>query len=93
MQTLPEAIAARMDGIHVVVAAGEGTRAFHGNMPAAPRLELVGVASRPTARTVFATDSFDDLPSITQPVLRAMCDGALRLIEWTVLAHNPQTQT
>ena len=38
-------------------------------------LELEGIASQPTSDTLYAVESYRDLPSIRANIDRAMCDG------------------
>ena len=66
LQTLPEAISARLEGIHMLIAAPQGM---------GESLEFIGIASRPVEANIFATETFAQLTSITEPLLNAMCDG------------------
>ena len=70
-QTLPEAIKARLQGVHLIVASPEGMT---------KSLEFQGIASRPTEANIFSTETFNELPSMTEPLLKAMCDGKLLII-------------
>ncbi len=65
-ETLPQAIAARVDGVHIVsVAVGRPL-----NMP-----ELQGIASDPFEANLFTVESFDNLPGLIPQVVAALCDG------------------
>ena len=65
-QTLPEAIAARLEGVHMLIAAPEGM---------GESLEFTGVASRPVEANIFATETFSEINSMAEPLVKAMCDG------------------
>lgn len=64
--TLPEAIQARIDGIHMIAAVpmGEPTS-----------LLFQGIASRPTDANVFTVETYADFPLVLDGVISAMCDG------------------
>ena len=68
LQTLPEAISARLEGIHMLIAAPEGV---------ADSLEFIGIASRPVEANIFATETFSEISTITESLLNAMCDGKI----------------
>ena len=67
-QTLPEAIKARISGIHLIVASPEGR---------GHTLEFRGIASQPTDRNIFVVNNFDSLTSIQNAVINAGCDGKI----------------
>jgi collagen type VI alpha len=63
--TIPDAIDARVQGIHVIVVA-VGTQL---NL-----LELRGMASQPNANTIITVDSIRNLPSVMNNVLDSICN-------------------
>ena len=65
-RTIPEAIAARVAGVHTIVVS-VGTML---NM-----LELRGIASIPQEKNMYSVRSYNSLPSIVNNVVRATCDG------------------
>lgn len=66
-RSLPEAIAARIAGIHIMVAAPEGN---------VNNLEYQGIASDPDSQNIFTVGSYNNLNTIVTPVVNAMCDDA-----------------
>ena len=66
--TLPEAMEARLEGIHMMaVAVGTSQTS----------LEIKGLASDPDSVNVFRVEEFGELVNMTLPVVDAMCDGKL----------------
>ena len=65
-RTVPDAIEARVSGVHIVVVA-VGT--------SLNTLELRGIASQPTADTLLTVDRIRDLPQLTARLDRATCNG------------------
>ncbi len=70
-ETLPQAIAARVAGIHIItVAVGQSI-----SMP-----ELQGLTSHPYESNMFTVGSYQDIYSLVPDVLAAMCDGKIHSI-------------
>ena len=47
----------------------------------AESLEFIGIASSPVEANIFATETFSEISTITEPLLKAMCDGKIKVIE------------
>lgn len=69
--TIPEAIQARIDGIHMMAVTVIPQER--------PSLEIKGIASDPDDANIFNVQNFQDLPTIHMPVIGAMCDGKSRI--------------
>ncbi len=67
-RSIPDAIDMRVNGAHIIVIA-IGTQL---NM-----LELKGIASQPIQRTLFTIDSIRNLPTISNNIVAATCDGMI----------------
>jgi len=68
-QTIPKAIAARVDGIQMIVQAVGAPEGL--NM-----LELRGIASYPYAKNLFNVDRFSDMSNMMNDVIGATCNDA-----------------
>ncbi len=64
-----EAIRARAENIHILIAAPEGMGGS---------LEFIGIASRPVEANIFPTETYSELFSVTDRLLGAMCNGNFR---------------
>lgn len=69
-QTIPEAIQARVDGTHMIVATVEND---HNN------LELKGLASDPKEKNIFNVQRYSQLPTIVSTIVQATCNGKCRV--------------
>ena len=76
LDTIPEAVAARIAGIQVIVA-GVGD-----NMNA---MEMMGMASAPQARNVMSVARFKDIGSLVSKIVASVCDGQRR---WPPAKHR-----
>lgn len=65
-QTLPEAIEARVNGIHLIVVGAEMKM---------KSLEVKGIASDPDEENIFVVEKFSDLSDVAAQVVAATCDG------------------
>ena len=64
-QTLPEAIEARISGIHIIVVSIN---------QAPPNLEIRGMASAPDSNNILSITDFSQLTTIQQTLIQATCD-------------------
>ena len=64
--TVPNAIEARIEGTHIMVVSVENKE---------DNLELKGMVSDPDSYNLFNVNSYDDLETIVERVVEAMCDG------------------
>lgn len=63
--TIPEAIQSRIDGVHLMVV----------TVTEKPNLEMKGIASDPDDTNILYVENFNQLQSISQTLIMAMCDG------------------
>ncbi len=82
-ETLPQAIAARVEGIHIIsVAVGSDL-----SLP-----ELEGIASDPNSQNLFTVESFDNLQRLIPQVIGATCDGMFQESMILPTCSQPNTQ-
>ena len=68
--TLPQAVRAREDGIHLaVVSLGQSTMVR-------TALEIKGIANDPDEQNVFPAPLYSELPNLVDDVVMATCAGA-----------------
>ena len=65
-ETLPQAIAARVEGVHIITVGVGSTVTFP---------ELQGMTSDPYQENLFTVESFDNLKGLVPEVIGATCDG------------------
>ena len=64
--TIPTAIEARVKGTHIMVVSVENSE---------ENLELKGMSSDPDSYNLFNVNNYNDLETIVERVVDAMCDG------------------
>ncbi len=70
-QTFPEAVAAKVNGIHmIVVSVGQQVNT----------LELKAIASDPDERNIFQVERISQLPDLVSRIPNALCNGEKCLI-------------
>ena len=77
-KTIPEAIKARMDGVHLILVSPEGT---------SDNLEFKGIASDPDEANLHTVKHFSQLPDIQTNIIGAMCNCKTAVSRITMLAY------
>ncbi len=69
--TIPQAIKARVDGMHIIVSTIENN---------VNNLEIKGMASEPNLKNIFNAQRYSDLPNLVNSITQATCDSMYNIL-------------